>query len=679
MLTITEVGSFSEFKIKFQKNMLRVLENAESLFVVDVSKDDLWNTYLNTFPEQDGIRQSFNCNACRQFIKNYGNIVSIKNNQVVTIWDFDADDTLYQQVVDSLNALVKNAPIRDAFVSDTRTLGISSNVQLLEDMSTIRWQHFSCALPAKFVQRGTESKERLLNEYRTAKQVFKRSLDEMTIEATETILELVASNSIYRGEEFKNILTSFLTVQKEYSLLREEEKDNYCWSKSRLQSGSLSKIKNTSIGTLLIDLSEGIDLDVAVTKFEKVMAPTNYKRPKAIFTKQMVESAEKKIAELGLTASLERRFAVVDDVTVNNLLFVDRNTKPLTSGVSIFDSLKEEVPVNPKAFSKVQEVSLDEFVKNIVPSAKSIEFLLENRHASNLVSLIAPVNADSASLFKWDNGFSWSYADGGADSLKQKVKSAGGRVEGVLRASLEWFNYDDLDIHLIEPSGNEIFYGNKQSSSDGALDVDMNAGWRRSRTPVENIIYPTSDKMKEGVYKLFVNQFCKHESVDVGFSVEIECEGEIFSFDYNQEVAGKVLVATFEYSKSKGVTIKQSIDSKSVSKEIWGLNTNQWHQVNCLMWSPNHWDSNGIGNRHLFFILNKAENKDSIVRGFFNEFLKDELMEHKRVFEAIGARLNVASQPYERQLSGVGFSTTQRSSLTVRVKGKTDRVIKVNV
>ena len=46
----------------------------------------------------------------------------------------------------------------------------------------------------------------------------------------------------------------------------------------------------------MVDLSEGVDLDTAVTKFEKVMAPTNYKRPKAIFTKRMVEEAEKELS-----------------------------------------------------------------------------------------------------------------------------------------------------------------------------------------------------------------------------------------------------------------------------------------------------------------------------------------------------------------------------------------------
>ena len=65
------------------------------------------------------------------------------------------------------------------------------------------------------------------------------------------------------------------------------------------------------------------------------------------------------------------------------------------------------------------------------------------------------------------------------------------------------------------------------------------------------------------------------------------------------------------------------------------------------------------------------------MRGFFNEFLKEDLLEHKRVFEALANKLQVDTKPHQSQLSGVGFSTTQRNSVIVKVKGQTDRMMKV--
>lgn len=69
-----------------------------------------------------------------------------------------------------------------------------------------------------------------------------------------------------------------------------------------------------------------MDLDTAVKKYEQITAPANYKRPKAIFTKKMLEDAKKTITELGYMDSLKRRFANLNDITVNNVLFSNKDS-----------------------------------------------------------------------------------------------------------------------------------------------------------------------------------------------------------------------------------------------------------------------------------------------------------------------------------------------------------------
>ena len=90
--------------------------------------------------------------------------------------------------------------------------------------------------------------------------------------------------------------------------------------------------------------------------------------------------------------------------------------------------------------------------------------------------------------------------------------------------------------------------------------------------------------------------------------------------------------------------------------------------------SPNYWDENNQGNKHVFFMLDGC--KADTARGFYNEFLSSELHEHRKVFEYLGNKMKV--EPTDEQISGVGFSTTQRNSVVLKVQSNFERIIKVN-
>lgn len=180
--------------------------------------------------------------------------------------------------------------------------------------------------------------------------------------------------------------------------LSPEVRTNYCWFKS-----PIAKIRNTAMGTLLIDLSNGVDLERAVKSYENIMAPSNYKRPTALITKKQIEAAQKKVEELGLTD------ARVEDISVNDV--VNRDTRARMKG-GIFDSLKETSTVNPKEYTKATEISISEFVTNVLPHSKDVQILVENKHIPNFVTLTAPENPDAGQLFKWKNNFAWVYNGG---------------------------------------------------------------------------------------------------------------------------------------------------------------------------------------------------------------------------------------------------------------------------
>jgi len=676
---------FREFKVLQQKHVEFMVKDTNHLFEIDLDKDQLWETYLSSFPEGTNPmfreRREYDCSCCRHFIKNIGNAVVIKDNQITTIWDFETNDTTFQPVINALSKFVKSQVISDIYVTKEKKIGTDKNFENGINGKITEWQHFFLDLPQKFVDQSNKSEGDIKGTFRDTRNVFKRSLDEITEESLLTVLELISQNSLYKGEEHKTVLTEFLKYKKAYDKLSVEEKENYAWEQSVKVGGAIGKIKNHSIGTLLINISEGMDLDLAVKKYEAIVAPSNYQRPKAIFTKHMLEDAKKTLQELGYMDSLSRRFAKLDDITVNNILFSNKDSAKRISGLDVFDEMSSSIPVNPKKFSKVEEVSIDNFIKDILPTAKELEVFLENKHASNMVSLIAPENKDAKTMFKWYNGFSWSYSGNITDSsMKENVKSAGGNVEGILRFSIQWnddkFDSNDLDAHCYEPNGNLIYYGAKNNiRTTGQLDVDIQIP-RENEPAVENITWTNKNKMQEGVYKFLVHNYSNRGGRG-GFRAEVEFDGQIFSFDYSKELRQdeKVVVAEVAFDKVKGFTIKEKLPSNVSSKELWGLKTNQFIPVSVVCLSPNYWDlQHGQGNLHYMFMLKDCINVEQ-PSSFYNEFLNQELNAHRKVMEALGSKLAVKDA--NDQLSGVAFSSTKRNELLVKIKGNVERMVKI--
>ena len=132
--------------------------------------------------------------------------------------------------------------------------------------------------------------------------------------------------------------------------------------------------------------------------------------------------------------------------------------------------------------------------------------------------------------------------------LQARLEREGAQSSDV-QISLMWNNYNDLDLHVVCPSGERIHGGNKKSACGGELDVDANVR-AETRKPVENVFWEEG-KAPAGNYQVYVHHYKKHQkrkSKDpTKFQVIVTPGGE--PLEYNGELSSGdpiMLVAEFK-------------------------------------------------------------------------------------------------------------------------------------
>jgi hypothetical protein len=250
-----------------------------------------------------------------------------------------------------------------------------------------------------------------------------------------------------------------------------------------------------------------------------------------------------------------------------------------------------------------------------------------------------------------------------------------------LRFSIQWndtenWDKNDLDAHCTEPTGFEIYYSQKNSKKTGGwLDVDIiNPG--KDKIAVENIQYKNKDNMIEGDYLFRVHQYT-YRGGDWGFKAEIEFDNTIYSFDYPYKLSNGEYVNVAKVNLKNGrFTLTDLLNDATYSgfKSHWNVPLNDFVPVSLICYSPNYWNGNEFGNKHIFFMLKDCIN-DTQPSGWFNEYLNNELRPHRKVMEALSSMIRV--EDTENQLSGIGFSLGKLGDDKITVKVKTKNIKRI--
>lgn len=745
---------FKDFNNKIKIQSERMFSSGR-LYRADIDTSELWDIYIKSFKKDDNpIFRDPNssvhqCNCCKNFIRRYGNIVSVtEDGTLESLFSNLGDCGEYTNSSEACNKAIISSKIKDVFFESYDELNrnlnyektnksqsvyklgietiykqysieeeekygyIKSDGSYIVDFDKVyEFDHFYIELPKKFVSFGdvipkdselystNQSLSQIIAYFRDKHNVFKRCLLEIKLDILILAKELINQGSLLDGKAHLHAVEDMIIYKTGYDKLLKEGKNvnNLIWVTSYDIPERVAKFKNTLIGKFCSDLSDGIDINKACVEWNKNVDPVNYMKAKSPITDKQIKEAKKYVEENGYIESFNRRLATIDDIIASEILHMSNGDGKIKE-ISIFDNIKTSHTQHKKVdYDKVEEVCIEKFMKDILPTATSIEAMFENRMVGNLVTMTKAVSNTAKRITKWTSAatnYSWSYNGNlaGKSQLTQMVEEKGGRVDGVFRFTHSWNeiepNQSLMDLHVFMPgcefndnlkghfytTGQRVGWNNRTDhKSGGTQDVDYVHQAPIGYVPVENITFPELSKLPEGVYTCRIHNWSFRKTGGRG-KAEIAFEGNIYQYIYPSTKNNEWVTVAEVTLKNGKFSIKHCLPVVNDTKKVWNIDTNKFHKVNLVCKSPNHWSENNIGNLHYFFMLENCKT-DKPVRSFHNENLTTDLLKHRKVLEVLGSQSLI--EPTEKQLSGLGFNSTIPDELLVKVKGSSQRMFKI--
>lgn len=197
----------------------------------------------------------------------------------------------------------------------------------------------------------------------------------------------------------------------------------------------------------------------------------------------------------------------------------------LVLSLIVFSTTDGILPVTELVIAESADLSVTEFpvieppeepkieVEETVPEPQPVQLASPVAPPAKLQPAVIPVSVSSPGPAEAE--VSESVSEGlsqAAASIQNRVSLAGGR-KGEVQFALAWKNVNDVDLHVIAPSGERISHLHRRSACKGMLDVDMNVKGE-STSPVENVRWITD--APTGRYTIIVNLFRIHRSSSAG-------------------------------------------------------------------------------------------------------------------------------------------------------------------
>lgn len=468
---------YSDFLRAVEVSFIAKVVSDPTLYMTDAT--NLFETFLENLPVEG--QAHYNCRTCKHFFDRFGGLVNIDENGklVPVLWDKNIAGTsnFFKAAVEALEHKVKKAQVTGVFLSDDAVLGTAE---------TNGWDHLSVVLPNEALYRPKrytsttpyQAAAEKLEEFK----MLSGALEKYDISHINQALAVLTSESVDRSEKFINVVEFLrdlkVAVDRE---LNTRVKQNQIWKAVSIAPTGFAHINSSMVGVLLDAIKSGASIESIRRSFNDKVDSTNYQRAKATPTDNKIKEDEKRIIEMGLERSLERRFARVDEIET----VWEPELKPVTAEKqSVFGHLlqnKEETKP-PLEVNSMNRITWSKFESTVLPLAEEIHLRVNGMyHHNSFGAIVTAVHEDAPPIIKWDredrrNPFSWYLYHGGSSPNAWNLSQGYVKVNAISLQPSMWYD-NDIDylgkglILILEGAKDTNYFG--KGAKGNALFPEM--------------------------------------------------------------------------------------------------------------------------------------------------------------------------------------------------------------
>jgi hypothetical protein len=354
----------------------------------------LSTAYLDSF-EDPAFKQSVNCVCCQQFIRNFGGLCFITDTgEVVSaIWDATNVSDEYKVAFGALEKEVSSRRPVGRFWGPLEPWGRSE---------VNGWKHFSLPMMEEFSHAAPSGRN---GASRTAATTLNLALNDFSLEDCNRAMHVLSSGALNNQKKFVPMMQFLIDLHQD--IVKYGNRSELVVKAAGYCPDGWSTPRDSMIGNLIGWVREGKNGTWITRNWNDRVRPEVFKRPTEAPAAGQIRSAEKLIEELGLKESLKRRLATFDEIKPFALWVKPEAVpeEPAADG-GVFGHLtpkgkaeatKQEIELPPVG------VSLNEFISDILPKAKSIEVSLLRHQKFRFSGFMTAVDPEAPPILKWDS------------------------------------------------------------------------------------------------------------------------------------------------------------------------------------------------------------------------------------------------------------------------------------